>query len=87
MSPFTVTWAPDALRNLAEIYQQNPAIRGEIAARTNELESELANTPLAIGVPEAPDIRRVVRPPIAVLYKVREADRVVKVLWVKLWDE
>lgn len=42
MSPFTVTWAPDAQRNLAELYWQNPAIRGEIAARTNELESELA---------------------------------------------
>lgn len=87
MSAFTVTWAPDAQHNLAELYRQNPAIRSEIATRTNELESELAQTPLAIGVSEIQDIRRVVRPPIAVLYKVREADRVVKVLWVKLWDD
>ncbi|MBC7856760.1 MAG: hypothetical protein IAF94_25300 [Pirellulaceae bacterium] len=82
-----MTWAPDAQRNLAELYRQNPAIRGEIAIRTNELESVLGQTPLTIGVSEIEDIRRVVRPPIAILYKVREADRVIKVLWVKLWDE
>jgi hypothetical protein len=87
MSAFTITWGPDALQNLAELYRQNPAIRSEIAEKTNELEAELARTPLAIGVPEVEDIRRVVRPPIALLYKVREADRIVKVLWVKLWDE
>jgi hypothetical protein len=81
MSSFTVTWAPDALRNLAELYRQNPAVRSEIAERTDELEVELARTPLAIGVPEVEDIRRVVRPPIAILYKVREADCIVKVLW------
>lgn len=33
MNAFTVTWAPDAHRNLAELYRLNPAIRREIDFR------------------------------------------------------
>lgn len=87
MNAFTVTWAPDAHRNLAELFRLNPAIRRDIEQVTNQLEAEMARDPLGLGVPEVEDIRRVVLPPIAILFKVREADRIVKVLWVKLWDE
>jgi hypothetical protein len=66
---------------------ENPKIRHEITEVTDHLEKEMANNPLAIGLPQAAGIRRVVRPPLATLYKVQEADRIAKVLWVKLWDE
>jgi len=87
MSAFTVTWAPDARRNLGLLYFDNPRIRREITEVTDQLEKELANDPTAVGVPQVAGIRRVVRPPLAVLYKVKDPDWIVEVLWLKLWDE
>ena len=46
MSAFTVTWAPDALRNLADLYRLNPAVRQEIGQVAAEVPGAL-NLPVA----------------------------------------
>ena len=82
---YTVVWVPSARRRLAELWNDNPAIRQEIADANDEIESWLAANPLAIGATTGSVGRLVVRPPLMVLYRVEEADRQVRVIYVKHW--
>ena len=82
---YTVVWVPSARRKLAELWNENPAIRQEIADSDDEIDSSLAQDPLGIGIPTEGVGRLVVRPPLMVLYRVDEDDRQVRIIYVKHW--
>jgi len=82
---YTVIWVPSARRRLAELWNDNPAIRQDIADTNDEIDSWLATDPLGIGIETGGVGRLVVRPPLMVLYRVVEDDRQVRVIYVKHW--
>jgi hypothetical protein len=87
MRRFTVVWSPAALRRLAELWVDNVAVRQEISDATDEIEAALADRPTSVGEPVTPIARLVVRPPVAILFRVVELDRQVRVIHIKFWDE
>ena len=82
---YTVVWVPSARKRLAELWNNNPAIRQEIADSADEIDRSLAFDPLSIGKGTEGVGRAVVRPPLMLLYRVDEADRQVRVIYVKHW--
>lgn len=82
---YTVIWVPSARRRLAELWNDNPAIRQEVADAANEIDLSLADVPLDVGIPTKGVGRLVSRPALMVLYRVEEADRQVRVIYVKHW--
>ena len=82
---YTVIWVPSARRRLAELWNDNPAIRQEVADAANEIDLSLADVPLEVGIPTEGVGRLVSRPALMVLYRVEEADRQVRVIYVKHW--
>ena len=87
---YTVIWVPSARRRLAELWNDNPAIRQEVADSANEIDLSLADlsladVPLDVGIPTKGVGRLVSRPALMVLYRVEEADRQVRVIYVKHW--
>jgi hypothetical protein len=87
MSRYTVEWIPSARRRLAQLWVDNPAVRTEIAAASDEVEVYLAQRPNSVGEEMSASSRFIVRPPIAVLYRIFEDDCKVRVIHVKFWDE
>jgi plasmid stabilization system protein ParE len=87
MKRYTVVWSPAALRRLAELWVDNPAVRQEISDATDEIESALGERPGSVGEPLTAIARLVVRPPVAVLFRIVELDRQVRVIHIKFWDE
>jgi hypothetical protein len=87
MNRYTVVWSPSALRRLAELWVDNAAVRQEIADASDEIEAALALRPNSIGEPVSRVARLVVRPPVAVLFRIVEADCQVRVIYIKFWDE
>ncbi len=85
MSAFTVTWDDDARDELGRLWLDNPLIRREISAAGDEIDRLLAVWPRRLGVEAAPDSRQYVEPPLEVLFKVSDVDRLVRELYVKLW--
>lgn len=62
-------------------------MRREITAAADLLDQSLSLRPLELGVETAPNTRQYVEPPVKVLFKVLESDRIVRVLYVKLWPD
>jgi hypothetical protein len=87
MSGFTVAWDDDASDELARLWLDNPRLRKEITAASDGIDRLLAVYPLQLGVETAPDTRQYVEPPLKVLFKVSVVDRLVRVLFVKLWPD
>lgn len=85
MSRFTVTWSPAAQKQLAELWLDNPKIRQEVTAASDQIDLTLAVVPEDVGVPISPRSRFVVRPPLAVLYLLFKDDLRVRVIYVKHW--
>ena len=84
---YTVVGDRSALKRLADLWLDNPAIRQEITDAANEVETTLAHEPKRLGIPTPGRARLVVRPPLAVLYVPYEEDRQVHVILVKFWDD
>jgi hypothetical protein len=82
---YTVVWVPSARKRLAELWNENPAIRQEIADAADEVDRSLAFDPLSIGDTTGGVGRLVIRPPLMVLYRVDEDDRQVRVIYIKHW--
>ena len=82
MSRFTVVWAPDAEDQLAEIWT-NAADRVAVTAAANSIDRELGEDPVRIGTADSEGLFRVVRPPLLVLFEVREPDRIVEISYVR----
>ncbi|HEY2416220.1 MAG TPA: hypothetical protein VGI40_28525 [Pirellulaceae bacterium] len=82
---YTVVWVSSARKKLADLWNDNPAIRQEIADSADEIDLSLAQDPLSIGIPTEGVGRLIVRPPLMVLYRVDEGDQQVRVIYVKHW--
>ena len=87
MKPFTVTWKPDAQARLAKLWADNPQIRQQISDAADRIDCQLARTPTTSGIVLSSHSRMLTEPPLTVLYNVSDADRSVRVFFVKLWDE
>jgi hypothetical protein len=87
MSFFTVVWEKRAEDELAELWLHNLRLRREITTASDVIDQLLAVRPLELGVETSPNIRQYVEPPLKVLFKVLEPDRLVRVLYVKLWED
>jgi hypothetical protein len=89
MKAYTVVWSPSAANRLAELWLENPAIRGEIRSVVDAIEKDLTHEPLQLGEPQhtEPPTRLIVRPPVSLVYAVAEDDRLVQVTRVKFWDD
>jgi hypothetical protein len=87
MNTFTVVWEKDARNELARLWLDNPLLRREITTAADLIDPQLAIRPLELGVETAPNTRQYVEPPLKVLFKVSQADCLVRVLYVKLWPD
>jgi hypothetical protein len=78
---FTVVWKRDARDQLAQIWlaSQN---RTAITAAANEIDRWLRDDPELKGESRSGNERIVMVPPLAVVFAIHEADRIVRVLSV-----
>jgi len=84
-NPFTVVWDRDAEDELTRMWIENPRVRQEIGDAADRLDQLLAIDPLELGIQSSRNMRQCVQPPLKVLFKISEPDRVVRVLYVKFW--
>ena len=87
MKAFTVVWDDDAQAELARLWNHNPRIRGEVTFAADEIDRLLAIEPGTLGDATSARTREWVKPPLKVLFSISEPDRVVRVLYVKLWPD
>lgn len=87
MIVFTVTWDPPAEDELTRLWLQNPQLREEIANASDLIDDQLRTRPLDLGIVTSARTREYVEPPLKVLYRVSETDRLVRVLYVKFWTD
>ena len=87
MHRYTVVWTESAEARLADLWNENPRIRQEIADASDLVEQTLAETPYALGRATSDRARYVVVDPLAVLYVPYEEDRQIHVIFVKIWYE
>jgi hypothetical protein len=80
---YTVVWHQQTLAKLAQFWLAAPD-RGAVQLAADSIDVELAKRPLVCGESIAEDTREVSCPPLAVLYSVRDADRIVEVIGVRL---
>jgi hypothetical protein len=77
---YTVVWVPDALVELADIYNNAPD-KAAVTNAANQIEFALAHAPDQYGDPYNGDrLYRVA--PLEVVYTISEDDRLVRVLQV-----
>ena len=83
MKPYTVTWLPSAEDQLAECWLA-ATNKEEIRSAADSLETALSRLPHNLGEERSPGQRIAQVGPLVVLFEVREEDRRVTVLRVKL---
>jgi hypothetical protein len=82
MTRYTVVWIESALGELADEWMKAPD-RNAVTAAVNSIDKELAVDAASKGVEMTDGMRAYFSPPIRVLYRIREDDRIVEVLRVK----
>jgi hypothetical protein len=87
MSRHHIVWSRGAEARLAKMWNDNPAIRSDISEACKLIESALARNPLTTGREQSEHSRVITRPPITVLYRVYPSNSLVRVIWVKFWDD
>jgi hypothetical protein len=75
---YTVTWIPSALGELANLWN-NALDRRNVADAANRIDSILRLNPYAHSESRDEDFRILFVPPLAVLFDVNDADRLVTV--------
>jgi len=83
---YTVTWKQSAADQLAEIWV-SARNRHAVATAADRLDAALRVDPLVHGESRGGATRVVIVPPLAVVYEVLEADRLVEVLSVRCKEE
>jgi hypothetical protein len=80
---FTVTWIPSGQDELAALWvEADPGDRARITAAANAIDARLQVDPQSAGE-SRPDGRRILYElPLAVIFEVKELDRIVTVLTV-----
>jgi len=87
MNRYTVSWTPSARKRLAEMWLDNVESRQQISDSSDQIERALAGRPRALGREISSDVRFVVLPPLAILFRIIEDDRQVRVIHVQFWDD
>lgn len=87
MSRYTVSWTPLAQRSLAEMWLNNPRSRADITNASDRIEQELADRPTQLGTETSSNVRLVALPPLAILFRIIEDDRQVRVIHVQFWED
>jgi hypothetical protein len=87
MHRYTVIWTGAAEARLAELWNENPAVRRWTTDAADLIDQTLAQTPHVVGREQSEHARYVVCDPLAVLYIPYEDDRRVHVILVKFWDD
>jgi plasmid stabilization system protein ParE len=82
MMNFTVVWNPSAESRLAEIWVET-SDRAGVSLAANAIDLELRHTPQIVGESRSGQRRVAIVPPLAVYFRVDEADRIVRVLSVR----
>lgn len=82
---YTVVWKPDAEAELAEFWM-NSADRRSLAAAANRLETLLADEPLNAGEGRSGTTRIVFDGHLGLVFDESEADRLVTVLQILIFD-
>jgi hypothetical protein len=83
---FTVLWKPDSQQQLAQLWINGPD-RNAIAAAADRIDARLKQDPQLQGESRFGDLRILIELPLAVIFKVNEADRTVMVSDVWLWGQ
>jgi mRNA-degrading endonuclease RelE of RelBE toxin-antitoxin system len=78
---YAVVWHQEAQHGLARLWLDAPD-RTAISQATEAVDQDLRADPAAKGALVAEDLRRLIIPPLRVLFSVSEADRMVWVLAV-----
>ena len=76
-----IVWPPDALQLLSKSYLEIDDTT-QFTAACNYLEAALSLAPLTVGVALLDEVRSLVAPPIGVMFKCYESDRIVLILRV-----
>ena len=82
MNPYTVDWTDDAVDELTNIWMQ-AADPDAVTAAQSTIDTLLSRAPLHHGTEESEGLRRLVVPPLRVLYSLDQARRYVEVSSVK----
>jgi len=80
---YTLIWKPAAERRLAQIWMEGKD-RNAITVAADAIDRALRYQPLTLGESRNGQIRILVEEPLVVVYEVREADRLVEILDVRL---
>jgi len=79
---YTVTWKPSVKERLAEIWMTAPD-RKAVTTAADAVDGLLRDNPLQQGESRSGDIRVLIVSPLAVVYEVRNEDRLVEVLAIR----
>ena len=83
MTRYTVVWGSEALNELAEIWM-TAGDRVAVTKAVRSIDQQLADRPSSTGDDLHEGLRQLVEPPLRVLFEVQSADRVARVLTVKM---
>lgn len=83
MPRYTVLWHNEATNELAEIWVES-LDRNALTYATNAIDRQLATAPSSKGSQLSEGLRVLAEPPLQILFLVREDDRIVEVLRLKL---
>ncbi len=82
---YTVIWAPNAVHDLARLWQRaDAAQRDRITLASNQIDLRLRRNPQQDGESRDRGRRILLIPPLGVLYRVFEDDKLVRV--VMAWE-
>jgi len=84
MTRYTVVWHQGAHDELARLWLDAPD-RNAVRQAADAVDRELGTDAAGKGAPVSEDLRRLIVPPLRVLFSVSEADRMVRVLGVARW--
>ena len=87
MKSYTVVWTSNASTALANLWNNNPAIRSQVTDAADYIDQILKTRPGDLGEPTSATHRQAVVFPLRVLYSVSEDDRTVRVVYVKYWSD
>jgi hypothetical protein len=82
VNPFTVTWQPQTLQDLAQIWL-DASNRQQVTQATAEIDRRLARDPLGEGQHLHEGLYRIIEGPLTVFYSVDENARLVRVTDVR----
>jgi hypothetical protein len=83
MTKYTVTWLKGAAGHLAQIWIDAPD-KQAVTRAANSIDLELATDADSKGAPVKEGLRSLYLPPLHVLFTVREPDRLVEVVSVRI---